>query len=166
MNEEFRSFLPSIVLLGILALIAFFLTLKRGWTEDSNSQMRGTVKLAAFAVIFQAIHFSEEFATGLHESLPRLLGLPPLSVRTFVSFNITLLVIWCFSVLGLRTRIRAALFPLWFLGIASVMNVVIHPLLAIYASGYFPGLVTSPLVGVMGFLLLRRLLLVTESVGG
>jgi hypothetical protein len=29
--------------------------------------------------------------------------------------------------------------------------------------GYFPGLLTSPFVGVIGFLLLRRLFLITET---
>lgn len=55
----------------------------------------------------------------------------------------------------------AALFPLWFLGIAGVANGVAHPALSIRTGGYFPGLVTAPLVGIAGALLIRRLLAVT-----
>lgn len=162
MNEEFRSFMPSVFILGIVAFIALYLTLSRGWVDDSKTQISGAVKIAVVAILFQAVHFSEELATGLYERLPALFGLPPVSVRTFVSFNLAALVIWCFCALGLAVKIRVALFPLWFLGIASVMNGVLHPLLAILTGGYFPGLVTSPLVGVMGILFLLRLLMVTE----
>ena len=65
------------------------------------------------------------------------------------------------SAWGLGRRRQVALFPLWFLGIASVANGLIHPLLALNAGGYFPGLVTSPLVGAVGALLLARLSRVT-----
>jgi hypothetical protein len=41
-------------------------------------------------------------------------------------------------------------------------NGVAHPLLSMRTGGYFPGLVTSLLVGVIGILLLRRLALITE----
>ena len=42
------------------------------------------------------------------------------------------------------------------------MNGLAHPLLAARTGGYFPGLFSSPLVGVVvGVLLLRRLFLVT-----
>jgi len=41
---------------------------------------------------------------------------------------------------------------------------VAHPALSVFTQGYFPGLVTSPLVGVLGVLLLRRLHAVTRAV--
>ena len=34
-----------------------------------------------------------------------------------------------------------------FLAIGMVLNGIVHPLLSVRAGGYFPGLVTSPLVG-------------------
>ena len=46
-------------------------------------------------------------------------------------------------------------------GVASVANGLLHPLLALNAGGYFPGLATSPLVAVVGGLLLARLSRVT-----
>jgi hypothetical protein len=84
-----------------------------------------------------------------------------LSLRVFVSFNLAWLGIWALSAWGLARRHQVALFPLWFLGIASVANGLAHPLLALNAGGYFPGLATSPLVAAVGALLLVRLSRVT-----
>jgi hypothetical protein len=58
-----------------------------------------------------------------------------------------------------------ALFPIWFLGIASTLNGIVHPLLSAVKQGYFPALWTSPFVGVAGALLVRRLVLFTERDG-
>jgi len=54
-----------------------------------------------------------------------------------------------------------ALFPLWFLAAASVSNALLHPALAIATGGYFPGVLTSPVVGVAGLFLLRGLARIT-----
>ncbi|MCP5090226.1 MAG: hypothetical protein GY949_04810, partial [Gammaproteobacteria bacterium] len=43
-----------------------------------------------------------------------------------------------------------AYFAAWFLAIAGMLNGVAHPLLAIAAGGYFPGLITSPFIGAAG----------------
>lgn len=83
------------------------------------------------------------------------------AVALFVSFNLAWLGIWVLSVWGLARRRRVALFPLWFLGIAGVANGLLHPLLALNARGYFPGLVTSPLVAAAGAPLMVRLASVT-----
>ena len=66
-----------------------------------------------------------------------------------------------------RARSRAAarhggtgaFFAAWFLAIAGMVNALAHPSLAVAAGGYFPGLVSAPLVGVASFWLwleLRR----------
>jgi hypothetical protein len=47
--------------------------------------------------------------------------------------------------------------------IASIVNGIAHPMLAAVAHGYFPGLVTSPVVGVLGVLLSLRFGALTES---
>jgi len=49
------------------------------------------------------------------------------------------------------------LFSIWFLAIASAVNGVAHPVLSLVSGGYFPGLWSSPLVGVAGVFLLRAL---------
>jgi len=163
MNNEFLSILPSAVVLGAAGVIALNLTLTRGWAEESRTHIRGAVQMVLVTVLFQAAHFVEELSAGLHERLPALLGLPPMPIQFFVSFNVAWLVIWTLSAWGLASQRRASLFPLWFLGIGCVVNGVAHPALSILAGGYFPGLVTSPVVGVLGIVLLRRLRVVTSQ---
>jgi hypothetical protein len=87
--------------------------------------------------------------------------LPPWSTAFFVSFNLAWLALWVLSVFGLRAGYRPAFFPLWFLALAMIANGVAHPLLSMVAGGYFPGLISSPAVGVVGALLLSRLRRVT-----
>lgn len=162
MNDEFRSLLPSAVVLGAAGVISLYLTLTRGWADESRKHIRGAVQIALVAILFQAGHFVEELSAGLHERLPALFGLPPMPLQFFVSFNVVWLMIWAISAWGLGAHLRPALFPLWFLGIGCAVNGVAHPALSILAGGYFPGLLTSPVVGVLGVLLLRRLRDVTR----
>jgi hypothetical protein len=83
-------------------------------------------------------------------------------VQFFVSFNLFWLAIWILSASAFAARRRAAFFPLWFLAIGCTANGIAHPLLSMRTGGYFPGLVTSLAVGVIGVVLLRRLALITE----
>jgi hypothetical protein len=53
----------------------------------------------------------------------------------------------------------------WFLAIACVANGVIHPILSLAVAGYFPGLWSSPLVGILGVGLLRSMALATSANG-
>ena len=162
MNDELRSILIGTAGLSIAGALALFLTLARRVHSWRSTTIRPTVRLAVVAVVLQAIHFMEEFTTGFHERFPELLGLAPWSVQFFVSFNLFWLAIWILSAGTLGARRRAAFFPLWFLAIGCAANGIAHPLLSMRTGGYFPGLVTSVLVGVIGVLLLRRLALITE----
>jgi len=164
MTGELGNFIPSMVVLGIVGMIAFSLTVNRSWAGENLRLIPGAVRLAVIAVISQAAHFTEEFLTGFHEQFPALFGLAPISVEVFAGFNVAWLAIWSLSIWGLTALRRPALFPLWFLGIGCALNGVAHPALSVFTQGYFPGLVTSPLVGVLGVLLLRRLHAVTRAV--
>jgi len=164
MNDEFRSILPSAVVLGTAGVIALYLALTRGWADESRTHIRGAVQTVLVTILFQAGHFVEELSAGLHERLPALFGLPPMPLQFFVSFNVAWLIIWGISAWGLAAHSRASLFPLWFLGIGCAVNGVAHPALSILAGGYFPGLLTSPVVGVLGVMLLRRLRDITHAV--
>ena len=157
MTEE----LPSVLLLAVMAVVALWLTISRGGVAASAAAVQPAVRVAAIAIAAQAGHFVEEVTTGFHVRLPAVFGLAPLSLRLFVWFNLAWLGIWALSAWGLARRRQVALFPLWFLGIASVANGLAHPLLALNAGGYFPGLATSPLVAAVGALLLARLSRVT-----
>jgi hypothetical protein len=161
MSEDLRSILLGTAGLSMAGVIALFLTLARGGVQAGETELRAAVRLGGVAVLFQAAHFAEELATGFHLRFPVLLGLSPWSLRFFVTFNLFWLGVWSLSLWGLRARWRAALFPLWFLGLGCVANGLAHPAFSLRTGGYFPGLVTSPLVGVVGIFLLRHLSVIT-----
>lgn len=83
--------------------------------------------------------------------------MPGIPWPLFVAFNLTWLGIWAASVPGLRSRRALAFFAAWFLAIAGTINGVAHPLLALAAGGYFPGLASSPFVGSASVWLWLRL---------
>ncbi len=151
------SLLPSIVILGLAALAAAHQTL----THRPRSTSRGTLKSAAIALAvaasIQAIHFTEEALTDFPGRLGALLGIPAMPMSFFLTFNLCWLTIWAASVPGLRSGRSWAFFAAWFLAIAGVINGVAHPALAIASGDYFPGLVTSPFIGVAGIWLSRKL---------
>jgi hypothetical protein len=162
MSDQLRSILLGTAGLSVAAAIALLLTLVRGGMEASGPELRLAVRLAFVTTLVQAGHFAEELATGFHWRFPELLGLSPWSLRFFVSFNLVWLAVWGLSLWGLAERRRSALFPFWFLGIAGVVNGLAHPALSLRTGGYFPGLVTSPLMGVAGIVLLRQLGMITK----
>ena len=163
MSDELRSILLGTAGLSAGAVVALYLTLARGPADAGGPRPRDAIRIAVAATIAQAVHFVEEVATGFHHRFPEMLGLAPWSLGFFVPFNLVWLAIWALAIWGLVARRHAALFPLWFLGIAGVANGVAHPVLSLRAGGYFPGLVTSPLIGVAGVLLFRRLLAITAA---
>lgn len=155
------SFLPSIVALSAMGVVALWITATRGGIRPGP--VSGAVGAAAVAIVLQTAHFAEEATQGLNRRLPELFGLAPVSLESFVTVNVVALAIWVLSTAALAGRSSAALFPLWFLAVASVSNAVLHPALALAAGGYFPGLVTSPIVGIAGLFLLRSLARITGS---
>ena len=165
MTEELRSVLLGTAGLSVAAVIALLLTVSRAGIGADKPQLRAAVLTMVVAILFQAAHFAEEVATGFHQRFPELLGLTPWPPAFFVSFNLFWLTIWSLSIWGFIAHRRVALFPLWFLSLACVANGLAHPALSALTGGYFPGLATSPLVGVIGILLLRRLIVMTDGSG-
>ena len=157
-----QSLLPSIVVLGSAALAAIVLSRIRPSPAENKSARAAAAYALAVATVIQAIHFSEEALTGFPQRLSELLGLPAMPMSFFLTFNLAWLAIWIASVPGLRSGQTLAFFSAWFLAIAGVINAIAHPLLAVTAGGYFPGLVTSPIIGVVAVMLWRRLREATE----
>lgn len=162
MSQELRSFLLGTIPLDVLLVIALYLTLTHGPGASDPRARRRMIGLVVAALAIQCAHFAEEWATGFNALFPELLGLYPWSLGLWVSFNVVWIAIWCLSLVGLSTRWRPALFPVWFLALACAVNGVAHPLLALAAGGYFPGLWTSPIAGIMGAVLLPRLARFTD----
>lgn len=148
--------LPSILILGCVALGALQVTRSRTISDDPIVLRRAAAGLA-IATVVQGVHFAEEAFTGFHESLPAVFGQPAMSYTVFLAFNIGWLCLWAVSVRGIALQRRAAFFAAWFLAIAGVLNAIAHPLLAVVTRGYFPGLLTSPLIGVAAAVLWKRL---------
>lgn len=151
------SFLPSIFVLGLAAIAAVLLVQNRPSPPEYESLRFAASHALVLALVIQGIHFTEEATTGFPERLGALLGIPAMPMSFFVVFNLLWLAIWVVSVPGIRSARTGAFFAAWFLAIAGMFNAIAHPLLAIAANGYFPGLVTSPFIGVAGFWLWLRL---------
>ena len=162
MNETLRSELVGTAGLSAAALASLLLTLGRTPVLANRIERRSTILVYGALVLMQALHAAEEYATGFDTAFPSVLGLAPWPSGFFLAFNLTWLAVWITSANGLRAAHAAAFFPAWFLAIAAIANGVAHPLLALRAGGYFPGLVTSPLLAVGGILLWRRLMAITE----
>ena len=153
------NLLPSIVALGLAALTALRLATTRKSPSEFVSERVTASHALAIAVGVQCIHFAEEAATGFHEKLGPLFGLPGMPFAGFLIFNLAWIAIWIAAVPGLRSARTAAFIAAWFLAIAGMINGIAHPLLAIAAAGYFPGLVSSPFIfgaGVLLWLQLRK----------
>jgi hypothetical protein len=157
MSENIQSIIIGTSLLSVAILVAIFLTIVRR-SDNSDLQVRDRlVNLFLICIAFQCIHFVEEFITRLYESLPQLLGLQVWSAEFFVTFNLCWIFIWLLSTVGIKNNFRPAFFPVWFFAIGMTGNGIAHPLMAVAVGGYFPGLITSPIVGVLGVMLLLRL---------
>ncbi len=157
-----RSVLVGTLGLDLAAAAALWLTVSRGPARGTGQQIRRTIAVATLALLAQAAHFGEEYLTDFGTRFPVRLGLAAWPQAFFVDFNLLWLAVWVFAIVGLKARLRITMFPLWFLAIASVANGIVHPLLAVAGGGYFPGLVTSPLVLVAGVILFRRLIDVSQ----
>jgi len=151
------SLLPPALALGLAALAALHLALSRSSPPERVAARRAAALALAAAVVFQCAHFAEEAATGFNARLGGVFGLGAIPLPSFIGFNLAWLAIWIASVPGVCSGNSIALFAAWFLAIAGMLNGVAHPLLAVAAGGYFPGLYTAPVVGAVCLWLWIRL---------
>lgn len=61
--------------------------------------------------------------------------------------NLATLVVWIISLIALRQGIVIGLLPLWFLGLFKLLNLFLHPYLAVKVGGYYSGVATRRLSG-------------------
>jgi hypothetical protein len=157
MTDSVRSMIlgPS-VLYGVAAA-ALLLTIRRRPTKHSPDAIDAIVRLYLIGIAFQCLHFTEEYVTHFYVRVPEFLGFVPWSGEFFVIFNLTWIALWLLAAVGIKNDVRAAFFPVWFFAIGMVGNAIWHPLLCLATGGYFPGLFTSPLAGIIGAILLLRL---------
>ena len=153
--------LASVFVLSAAAVLALVLTRARPISESEVAR-RDAARSLTLAVGVQSVHFAEEAATGFHLQLPALLGLSDFPFSIFLIFILAWIVIWMASIAGLLSGRAGAFFAAWFLAIAGLFNGIAHPLLAVASGRYFPGLVTSPFIGVAGAFLWIRLRRATQ----
>jgi hypothetical protein len=112
----------------------------------------------------QSVRFAEEFMTGFEDRFPALLDLRPWSAKDFVLFNLGWLTTRLLAAAELHKGYRVMLFAVWFFAIAFMVNGLARPVLAVITRGSFPGLISSPVVGLMGVLPWRRFYEPTKAV--
>jgi len=151
------SVVPSIAILGPVAFVALQLALSRLSPAKFPLERVAASRALGLATAVQSVHFAEEWATGFHVRFPALFGLEPMPMLFFVVFNLVWIAIWIASIPLLRSARKLAFFTAWFLAIAGMLNGVAHPLMSVASGGYFPGLATSPFIGLVSIHLWRRL---------
>ncbi len=151
------SIAPSVVVLGLVAIVAVRLTQWRSSPVEAAKERIAASTVLGFATAIQSAHFAEEWVTGFHARFPALLGLDPMPLSFFVPFNLAWIAIWIVAIPFLRLGRRPAFFAAWFIAIGGMLNGVAHPMMAIATGGYFPGLITSPIIGLVGVILWQRL---------
>ncbi len=142
--------------LWIALLVAGGIALSRRQQPETFADSAVT---ALLVLALQCLHFAEENATGFYRLFPERLELRPWGQDFFVWFNAIWLALWLCAIWAARRGrvLTGAAIALWFLAISAIANGIAHPALALLARGYFPGLWTSPFLGVAGFILARRL---------
>jgi hypothetical protein len=148
---------PSIAILALVALAALIFTNRRNASGESTIERAAASRALVLATAAQSIHFVEEWMTGFHIQFPALFGQDPMPLPFFVAFNLAWIAIWIVSVPLVRSGVKPAVFAAWFLALAGMLNGIAHPLLAVLAGSYFPGLISSPIIGVASLYLWRRL---------
>lgn len=111
-----------------------------------------TLRHAFLALILaQALHSIEEYVTRLYEVFaPARLVSSLLSEDLAFGFLIANAVLvavglWCWA-FPVRLQWRAARGVAWFWSILELGNGIVHSLLALTIGGYFPGVLTAPLL--------------------
>ena len=151
------SVIPSIVILGLVAIVALRLAHNCSSPLEAATERKAASTVLGITTAVQCAHFAEEWITGFHIHFPALLGMDPMPLSFFVPFNLAWIAIWIVSIPFLLPGRRIAFFAAWFLALAGMLNGIAHPMMALVSGGYFPGLVTSPFIGVAGVLLWQRL---------
>ena len=143
----------AILALDLALVVAFVVWLTTDWRREAPGLL--TTYLLGIALF--VIHFTEEYLTGFHRAFPALVGYEWQSSR-FVAFNAMWGLILLAGAEGLRRGSAISYVIVLFFAVGGgVMNGIGHVLLAVQAGGYFPGLLTAPLMLVVGVVLLRKM---------
>ncbi len=163
---ESSSLTPAMIALAFPAAAAVILTALRPHLRVDGAPRRRLLLVVGLMIIGQVFHFIEELYTQLYVQFPTSFGFPPAPQSVFIGANVAFLGIWIAALVAIREGLVIGLLPLWFLGFCEVLNLLLHPFLALRAGGYFSGVATAPIVGMLGMLTLRELFRVTAKYDG
>lgn len=157
------SLIPTMTALAAPAAAAVILTALRPRLSPDLRGSRRLLLVVGLTISAQVVHFVEELLTELYVEFPTTFGFPAAQQSVFVWANMTALVVWVAALIAVRQGIVIALLPLWFLGFCELLNLFLHPYLAWKTGGYYSGVVTAPLVGLLGIMTIRELVRVTAK---
>ena len=121
-------------------------------------------KLYFIAIGIQCFHFLEEYLTGFQTKFPLLFGYT-WSDEQFVAFNLIWLGVLILNGVWLYSATRLSYLLVYcFAVIGGIGNGIGHPLLSLRAGGYFPGLITSPLLLIIGIVLLNKMHMTVKNI--
>lgn len=111
------------------------------------------------ALAIQCVHFIEEYVGMIYIELPSLLDIQPIGQDAFVLFNLGAYAIFILGGIALfRNYHGMMVIPIFFILMGVMANGIIHVLLALWQSSYFPGLYTALAYLVLGPYLIKLLL--------
>lgn len=157
------SLTPTMIALAGPVAAALIMTALRPRLRPDLRRSRRLLLVVGLTISAQVLHFGEELLTELYVQFPTTFGFPAAPQSVFVGANLTALVVWVGALLAVRQGIVIAILPLWFLGFAELLNLFLHPYLALKTGGYYSGVVTAPLVGLLGMMTIRELARVTAN---
>jgi hypothetical protein len=144
--------LPA-VFLSLLLLLSYALWLSTSWRVTPRLR-----RVFALAVLVFVAHVAEEYLGGVQEELPALFGRAAWSGERYLVFNGVWLLVFLTAAVTLRPdRPLPVLVVLFFAVAGGVGNGVLHSLLALGRSEYFPGSWTAVLCLGVGVWLLALL---------
>jgi len=124
---------------------------------DVNRNIKRIKTFYILGIVILGIHIMEEYLTGFQIKFPGLLDYS-WSDRQYIIFNSIWLLFFLLNVWGLYRKYRVAYFLVWFFAIlAGIANGILHPAISIVQGAYFPGLISSPILLVVGIALLKEL---------
>lgn len=146
---------------AVAFLAAALLVAYAFWLKSPPIEPRRVLPAYAFAVAAQILHLIEENRSEFYREFPPVLGAAPWGHTAWLVFNVTWLLVFALAGLGLVSRWQPAGVVALFLALGTgVLNGLGHFALALNVGGYFPGLLTAPLVFGAGchlaFQVLRR----------
>jgi hypothetical protein len=119
---QLPSYATGTVGLALLLAVSAVLTAQRPVLNAEIRESRRFAAIAVLSILAPAAHFVEELLTRFFVRFPEALGLRPWSETFFVSFNVTWIALWVLALVGVRAGHAFATLPLWFLGLAMVLN--------------------------------------------